>query len=91
MSTDLFLPQTFILSWQKYLQNCGQKHKYDVGLIKGCEPVVITPKSDYRPCQSQYPLKKEALRGIQPVFESLLKERVIFPVMILQCELLFSP
>ncbi len=29
------------------------KHKYDVGLIKGCEPVVITPKSDYRPCQSQ--------------------------------------
>ncbi len=47
------------------------KHKYDVGLIKGCEPVVITPKSDYRPCQSQYPLKKEALRGIQPVFLSL--------------------
>ncbi len=55
------------------------KHKYDVGLIKGCEPVVITPKSDYRPCQSQYPLKREALRGIQPVFESLLKERVIIP------------
>ncbi len=55
------------------------KHKYDVGLIKGCEPVVITPKSDCRPCQSQYPLKKEALRGIQPVFESLLKERVIIP------------
>ncbi len=55
------------------------KHKYDVGLIKGCEPVVITPKSDYRPCQSQYPLKKEALRGIQTVFESLLKEKVIIP------------
>ncbi len=55
------------------------KHKYDVGLIRGCEPVVITPKSDYRPCQSQYPLKKEALRGIQPVFESLLKEKVIIP------------
>ncbi len=53
------------------------KHKYDVGLIKGCEPVVITPKSDYRPCQSQCPLKKEALRGIKPVFESLLKEGVI--------------
>ncbi len=55
------------------------KHKYDVGLIKGCEPVVITPKSDYRLCQSQCPLKKEALRGIQPVFESLLKDRVIIP------------
>ncbi len=60
-------------------QKLWAKHKYDVGLIKGCEPVVITPKSDYRPCQSQYPLKKEALRGIQPVFESLLKERVIIP------------
>ncbi len=55
------------------------KHKYDVGLIKGCEPVVITPKSDYRPCQSQCPLKKEALRGIEPVFQSLLKEKVIIP------------
>lgn len=39
------------------------KPKYDVGLIKGCEPVVITPKSDYRPCQQQYPLKKEAIRA----------------------------
>ncbi len=55
------------------------KHKYDVGLIKGCEPVVITPKSGYRLCPSQCPLKKGALRGIQPVFESLLKERVIIP------------
>ncbi len=55
------------------------KHKYDVGLIKGCEPVVITPKSDCRLCPSQCPLKKGALRGIQPVFESLLKERVIIP------------
>ncbi len=55
------------------------KHKYDVGLIKGCEPVVITPKSNYGPCQSQCPLKKEALRGIQPLFESLLKEKVIIP------------
>ncbi|XP_058617745.1 uncharacterized protein LOC131531182 isoform X1 [Onychostoma macrolepis] len=53
------------------------KHKYDVGLIKGCEPVVITPKSDYRPCQRQYPLKKEAILGIKPVFDSLLKEGII--------------
>ncbi|XP_048009377.1 protein NYNRIN-like [Megalobrama amblycephala] len=55
------------------------KHKYDVGLIKGCEPVIITPKSDYRPCQPQYPLKTEAILGIEPVFESLLKEGVIVP------------
>lgn len=55
------------------------KHKYYVGLIKGCEPVVITPKSDYRPCQQQYPLKAEAILGIKPVSESLLKEGIIVP------------
>lgn len=53
------------------------KHKYDVGLIKGCEPVVVTPKSDYRQCQRQYPLKQEAILGIKPVFESLLKEGIM--------------
>ncbi|XP_065119779.1 uncharacterized protein [Paramisgurnus dabryanus] len=55
------------------------KDKYDVGLIKGCEPVVITPKSDYRPCKPQYPLKREALEGIRPVFEALLEKGIIVP------------
>ncbi|XP_044079093.1 uncharacterized protein LOC122888553 [Siniperca chuatsi] len=55
------------------------QHKYDVGLIKDAEPVVITPKSSYRPCQNQYPLKKEAVDGIKPVFDSLLKAGVIIP------------
>lgn len=27
------------------------KHKYDVGLIRNCDPVTITPKSSYRPCK----------------------------------------
>ncbi|XP_055362682.1 uncharacterized protein LOC129603748 [Betta splendens] len=54
-------------------------HKYDVGLIKGCDPVVITPKSDYRPCKQQYPLKREAIEGITPVFNSLLKAGVVVP------------
>ncbi|XP_047231734.1 uncharacterized protein LOC124874432 [Girardinichthys multiradiatus] len=54
-------------------------HKYDVGLITDCEPVVVTPKSNYRPCQKQYLLKKEALEGIRPVFDSLLKAGVIVP------------
>lgn len=55
------------------------KHKYDVGLTKGSELVVITPKSDYRLCQQQYPLKAEAILRITPVFESLLKKGVIRP------------
>ncbi|XP_060786601.1 uncharacterized protein LOC132892291 [Neoarius graeffei] len=37
------------------------KGKHDVGLIKNAEPVVITPKSDFRPRQTQYPLKPEAI------------------------------
>lgn len=47
-------------------------HKYDVGLIKGTEPIKITPKSDFRPNLPQYPLKPEAIAGITPVFNSLL-------------------
>ena len=43
------------------------------------EPVIIKPKSDYRPHQSQYPLKQEAFDGITPVFNSLLKAGVIVP------------
>ncbi|XP_041868122.1 uncharacterized protein LOC121656940 [Melanotaenia boesemani] len=39
---------------------------HDVGLVKNCPPVVITPKSDYRPCQKQYPLKPEALEVMKP-------------------------
>ncbi|XP_060786778.1 uncharacterized protein LOC132892516 [Neoarius graeffei] len=39
------------------------KGKHDVGLIKNAEPVVITPKSDFRPRQTQYPLKPEAIAG----------------------------
>ncbi|XP_049425162.1 uncharacterized protein LOC125884304 [Epinephelus fuscoguttatus] len=53
--------------------------KYDVGLIKNCEPVIITPKSDYRPCRNQYPLRREAVEGIKPVFDALLKAGVIVP------------
>ncbi|XP_060775073.1 uncharacterized protein LOC132884959 [Neoarius graeffei] len=55
------------------------KGKHDVGLIKNAEPVVITPKSDSRPKQTQYPLKPEEIAGIRPVFDSLLKADVIVP------------
>ncbi|XP_060791581.1 uncharacterized protein LOC132895240 isoform X1 [Neoarius graeffei] len=55
------------------------KGKHDVGLIKNAEPVVITPKSDFSPKQTQYPLKPEAIAGIKLVFDSLLKADVIVP------------
>ncbi|KAK1784038.1 hypothetical protein P4O66_021751, partial [Electrophorus voltai] len=57
----------------------GAQGKNDVGLIKGCEPVHITPKSDYRPHQHQYPLKPEAAEGIRPVLQPLKQAGVIIP------------
>uniref|UniRef100_A0A8C9Z436 ribonuclease H n=1 Tax=Sander lucioperca TaxID=283035 RepID=A0A8C9Z436_SANLU len=54
-------------------------HKYDVGLIKNCQPVVIMPRSNFRPQKHQYPLKQEAIDGIRPVFNSLLTAGVIIP------------
>ena len=52
---------------------------HDVGLIKNAEPVEITPKSDFCPCQQQYPLRAEAVEGITPVFESSCAAGVIVP------------
>lgn len=55
------------------------KYKYDVGLIKTAAPLTVTPRSDYRSCKTQYPLSPEAIEGITPVFESLMKQGVIVP------------
>uniref|UniRef100_A0A3B3HIW1 ribonuclease H n=1 Tax=Oryzias latipes TaxID=8090 RepID=A0A3B3HIW1_ORYLA len=49
----------------------------DVGLIKDVAPVVITPKSGFRPYVRQYPLKPDAVAGIRPMIESFLKSGVI--------------
>lgn len=54
-------------------------HKYDVGLIHNCEPLVVTPNSTHQPRSAQYPLRKEAIEGIQPVVDSLLTAGVIVP------------
>lgn len=70
---------TAITPLQEVPKTLWTVHKYDVGLIKDCEPVVITPKSDFRPCKAQYPLKQEAIDGITPVFESLKAAGGIVP------------
>lgn len=49
----------------------------DVGLVKGALPVQIRPKTEYRPCIRQYPLKTDAQEGIKPVIEDLIKAGVI--------------
>lgn len=58
--------------------NLWEKKPYNVGLIKGCTPVKITPKSSFRPTQRQYLLEPDAVRGIKPVFDSLEKAGIIF-------------
>ncbi|KAL6466691.1 hypothetical protein MHYP_G00244950 [Metynnis hypsauchen] len=60
-------------------QKLWAKGKYDVGLKATAPPVVVQPKSDYRPKKVQYPLKPEAIAGITPVFQSLLEAGVIVP------------
>lgn len=49
----------------------------DVGLMKGVFPVQIRPKTEYRPCMRQYPLKPDTIEGIRPVLQELMKAKVI--------------
>ncbi|XP_058843901.1 uncharacterized protein LOC131697618 [Acipenser ruthenus] len=55
------------------------KDKYDIGLMKGAEPLTVTPKSTHRPSRAQYPLSKEAQEGIAPVHASLVSKGAIVP------------
>lgn len=57
-----------------------KKVEDDVGLFRNCDHL-ISPKSSYRPCQQQYPLKQEDVDVIGPVFQSLLETGVIVPCM----------
>ncbi|XP_014823266.1 PREDICTED: uncharacterized protein LOC106903790 isoform X2 [Poecilia mexicana] len=49
----------------------------DVGLLGSIPPVQIKAKSSWRPRVKQYPLKPEALDGIEPVIKGLLKGGII--------------
>ena len=53
------------------------RSKFDCGLVKSASPIVVTPKTSYRPCVKQYPIKSEAIEGIRPVFESFLRDGII--------------
>uniref|UniRef100_A0A3Q3AQK7 Peptidase A2 domain-containing protein n=1 Tax=Kryptolebias marmoratus TaxID=37003 RepID=A0A3Q3AQK7_KRYMA len=49
----------------------------DVGLLTSIPPVEIKSKTDWRPRIKQYPLKEEAIAGIEPVIKDLLKGGII--------------
>jgi len=55
------------------------KDKFDIGQVKNAMPPVITPKTQYRPFRSQYPLSKEAVEGISKVHAALVEKGAIVP------------
>ncbi len=70
-SSYTFLSETdaaAIPALQEVPQTLWAQGKHDAGPIKNAESVLITHKSDFRPCQQQYLLKPEAVEGITPVF-----------------------
>lgn len=60
----------------------------DVGLMKGASPLVVDPKSSYRPCKRQYSLKAEA---IEDFIQDLIKSGVIVPCPDSPCNTLLFP
>lgn len=44
------------------LKNLWAQSKHDLGLIRNVKPVVITPKSSFRPHRQQYRLKPPGLQ-----------------------------
>lgn len=60
-----------------FLQNhpIWAKEKDECGLLTGVEPVKLTGTPP--PVTKQYPISKEAIQGVKPIIEKLLKQGVI--------------
>ena len=54
------------------------RHSTDIGLVKSAQPVRTELRLGVKPpWKNQYPLKEEAIRGIEPQIEGLLKAGVL--------------
>ena len=54
------------------------RHSTDIGLVKSAQPVRAELRLGVKPpWKNQYPLKEEAIRGIEPQIEGLLKAGVL--------------
>ena len=54
------------------------RHSTDIGLVKSAQPVKVELRPGVKPpWKNQYPLKEEAIRGIEPQIEGLLKADVL--------------
>lgn len=66
------------VSLQQIPQELWSQHKTDVRLVKSAQPLQIKLKSGIvLPYQRQYPLKQQAVDGIRPTIEGLLKTGVL--------------
>lgn len=63
----------------------------DVGHMKGASPLGVNPKSLYHPYKRQYPLKAEAIEGISPIIQDLLKRGVTVPCPDSSCNMPLFP
>ncbi|KAM7417008.1 hypothetical protein PAMA_016903 [Pampus argenteus] len=56
----------------------GSQHSTDIGLVKSAQPVKVDLRPGVKPpWKNQYPLKEEAIQGIGPQIEGLLKADVL--------------
>ncbi|KAM7413800.1 hypothetical protein PAMA_018880 [Pampus argenteus] len=54
------------------------QHSTDIGLVKSAQPVKVDLRPGVKPpWKNQYPLKEEAIQGIGPQIEGLLKADVL--------------
>ncbi|KAI3360807.1 hypothetical protein L3Q82_012880 [Scortum barcoo] len=68
------------------------RHSTDIGLVKSAQPVRVELRPGVRPpWQNQYPLKKEAIQGIEPQIEGLVKAGVLKTTQNPQCNTPFLP
>lgn len=57
----------------------------DVGLIKTADPVIVKTTTKHRPSRSQYPLSAEAVEGIRPVIEDMVKAGILIKTNEVSC------
>ncbi|XP_072557235.1 uncharacterized protein [Paramormyrops kingsleyae] len=64
--------------WLGEVPDClWAKGKNDFGRVVSAEPLVVHPKSDFRPHKAQYPLSREAVEGVREVHADLVKRGAI--------------
>ncbi|XP_051785018.1 uncharacterized protein LOC127528403 [Erpetoichthys calabaricus] len=80
-SVSLCSLQTDFFPWLSSIPDTlWSQGKNNFGRIINCEPLVVFPKSSFRPRRAQYPLSPEAELGIAAVHKELVERGAIIPI-----------